>query len=108
MDNDQATNPIRMPVLPIRDRVVFPLLPAPLVVGRERSISAVKAAFADKRLVFVTAQRHMKVEEPQRDDLFEYGTVAEILQTINLPDGILRIRVLGQYRAKLLELTLES
>ena len=95
----------RLPVLPVRDRVVFPNVHVPLVVGREKSIQAVKAAFAGDRLIFVAAQRHMKVEDPGRDDIFEYGTVAEILQTVNLPDGILRVRVLGRHRARLVDLS---
>ena len=97
-----------MPVLPVRDRVVFPNLQTPLVVGREKSIQAVKAAGAGERLIFVTAQRHIKVEDPERNDLYEHGTIAEVLQTVNLPDGIVRIRVLGRARAKLLDLSFEQ
>src|SRR5688500_18728723 len=93
--------PARMPVLPARDRVVFPYLNVSLVVGRERSIQAVRNAFARDRVIFIAAQRHAKVEEPAREDLYEVGTVAEILQTINLPESIVRIRVLGRARAKL-------
>jgi ATP-dependent Lon protease len=103
-----SPNALRLPVLPIRDRVVFPSLQVHLVVGREKSIQAVKTAFQGQRLIFITAQRHLKVEDPKRDDLYEFGTVAEILQTVNLPEGILRIRVMGQYRAKLEDLFLQE
>src|SRR3954462_13878411 len=105
MNETKAPLSSRLPVLPVRDRVVFPNVHVPLVVGREKSMQAVRSAFAGDRLIFVTAQRHMKVEEPGREDLFEYGTVAEILQMVNLPDGILRIRVLGRHRARLLDLS---
>ncbi len=98
----------RMPVLPVRDRVLFPNLHVPLVVGRSRSIKAIETALAGDRLVFVTAQRHLKVEEPGRDDIYEHGTIAEVLQTINMPDGTVRIRVLGRSRAKLMDLSVES
>lgn len=94
-----------LPVLPIRDRVVFPHLEVSLVVGRDRSIHAIQKALSQDRLVFVTAQRHVKVEEPQRDDLFEYGTVAEVLQSAVLPEGIIRVRLVGRYRAKLIDLS---
>ncbi|MBV9079543.1 MAG: endopeptidase La [Elusimicrobia bacterium] len=105
MNESRTPSTSRLPVLPVRDRVAFPNVHVSLVVGRERSMQAVRTAFAGDRLIFVTAQRHMKVEEPGREDLFEYGTVAEILQMVNLPDGILRIRVLGRHRARLLDLS---
>jgi len=104
----QEGSTTRVPVLPIRDRVVFPHLQVPLVVGRPRSIEAVKKAMASDRLIFITAQRHLKVEEPAREDLFEYGTVAEVQNAVNLPDGILRVRVHGRYRAKLVDLSLQG
>ncbi len=97
-----------MPVLPVRDRVLFPNVYVPLVVGRARSIQAIEAAMAGDRLIFVATQRHLKVEEPTRDDLFEHGTIAEILQTINMPDGTVRIRVLGRSRAKMVDVSLGS
>jgi len=103
MTEKSASSLIHLPVLPVRDRVVFPNVHVPLVVGREKSMQAVRSAFAGDRLIFVAAQRHMKVEDPGRDDLFEYGTVAEIIQLVNLPDGILRVRVHGRYRARLVD-----
>jgi ATP-dependent Lon protease len=98
----------RIPVLPVRDRIVFPSTHAPLIVGRPRSMEAVQRAMAGDRLIFITAQRHVQVEEPGRNDLFEHGTLAEALQTIHMPDGMLRVRVLGRQRARLLDLTLEQ
>lgn len=99
---------LRLPILPVRDRVVFPALQAPLVMGRPRSIRAVNKAFAADRLIFVTAQRNPRAEQPERSDLFEYGTVTEILQIINMPDGTVRIRGLGRHRARLMDMSLEN
>ncbi len=96
---------LRCPVLPVRDRVLFPNLHVPLVVGRARSIKAVEAALKGDRQIFVAAQRNMKVEEPGRSDLFEFGTLAEVLQIINMPDGTVRVRVLSRSRAKLVDMT---
>jgi ATP-dependent Lon protease len=98
----------RIPVLPVRDRIVFPSTHAPLIVGRPRSIEAVQRAMGGDRLIFITAQRHVQVEEPSRNDLYEHGTLAEALQTIHMPDGMLRVRVLGRQRARLVDLTLEQ
>jgi ATP-dependent Lon protease len=98
----------RIPVLPVRDRIVFPSTHAPLIVGRPRSIEAVQRAMGGDRLIFITAQRHVQVEEPSRNDLYEHGTLAEALQTIHMPDGMLRVRVLGRQRARLIDLVLEQ
>jgi ATP-dependent Lon protease len=93
-----------VPVLPIRDRVVFPGIHVALVVGRPRSIQTVRWALTNHQAVFVVAQRHVKVEEPSRGDLFEYGTLAEVLQSTDLPEGLVRIRVIGRSRARLIDM----
>ncbi|MFN0117829.1 MAG: endopeptidase La [Elusimicrobiota bacterium] len=97
--------PSKMPILPVRDRIVFPSVSAPLVVGREKSIQAIQKAFEGNKLIFITAQRHMKVEDPKQGDLYEHGTVAEILQIVNLPEGIIRVKVVGRARAHLLDMS---
>ncbi|MCG3203437.1 MAG: Lon protease 1 [Elusimicrobia bacterium] len=102
------THHSQLPILPIRDRVLFPYLHVPLVVGRKRSIQAVQTAFSGDRLIFVTTQRNLKATEPSREDIYEYGTVAEILQIINMPDTTLRVRVLGRHRARLVDVTFEN
>ena len=108
MRNMKQDTSISLPVLPIRDRVVFPHVHVPLVIGRRRSREAIKKALTHNRLVFVVAQRNIKDEEPLRSDLFEFGTIAEILSTNQLADGFLRIRVVGRERAKLLDLSLQD
>src|SRR5207244_91940 len=108
MRRDSVPLPKRLPVLPIRDKVVFPNIQVSLVIGREKSIAAVKKAASDNQYLFITTQRNMKVEDPGRDDLYDHGTIAQILQISNLPDGMIRIQVSGLFRARLLELTLEQ
>ncbi len=108
MKENQKPLLLNLPLLPIRDRVVFPHVQISLVVGRERSVRAVQKAAAGDHLIFIVAQRQGKVEEPHRDDLFEYGTVAEVLQSMTMPEGLLRVRIIGRHRAKLLDLSLKE
>jgi len=105
MEEKKDSNLTSLPVLPVRDRVVYPSLNVPLVIGRPRSIQALNLAQQKDHLVFVVTQRNMRMEEPSREDLYEFGTIAEILSSTQLPDGFVRIRVLGQKRAKLLDLS---
>src|SRR2546428_3354521 len=87
---------IGLPLLPVRDIVVFPYMVVPLPVGRDASVRAVESAFnADRQLVLVT-QRQGAVEEPEPDDLYQVGTVASILRMLKLPDGRLRLLVQGR------------
>ncbi|OVE76662.1 endopeptidase La [bacterium F11] len=108
MNRKQSETTVSVPILPIRDRVVFPKLSVPLVVGRPRSVQAVNHALTKSRQIFVVAQRNMKVEDPTRKDLFEFGTLAEIMSSNGLADGFIRIRVIGRQRAKLLDLSVQQ
>src|SRR5262245_24314621 len=92
---------IGLPLLPVRDIVVFPYMVVPLPVGREASVRAVEHAFnADRQLVLVT-QRQGAVEEPKPDDLYRVGTVAAILRMLKLPDGRLRLLVQGHMKVRI-------
>lgn len=92
---------IGLPLLPVRDIVVFPYMVVPLPVGREASVRAVESAFnADRQLVLV-AQRQGAIEEPAPDDLYRVGTVASILRMLKLPDGRLRVLVQGQHKVRI-------
>ena len=92
---------IGLPLLPVRDIVVFPYMVVPLPVGREASVRAVESAFnADRQLVLVT-QRQGAVEEPEPDDLYRVGTVASILRMLKLPDGRLRLLVQGHMKVRI-------
>jgi ATP-dependent Lon protease len=88
-----------LPVLPLRDVVVYPHMVIPLFVGREKSILAVDAAMkADKRILLI-AQKQVDIDDPKLEDLHAFGTVATILQFLKLPDGTLKVLVEGETRA---------
>jgi ATP-dependent Lon protease len=92
---------IELPLLPLRDVVVYPHMVIPLFVGRDKSIRALEAAMAADKQVLLVAQKSAAVDEPGRDDVYRIGTVASILQLLRLPDGTVKVLVEGSYRAKL-------
>ena len=92
--------PPTLPLLPVRDIVVFPAMVLPLAVGRDKSIKALEEAMATKRLVFLIAQKHIQTEDPGPEDIYNVGTVSEVLQLLKMPDGTLKVLVEGIQRAK--------
>ena len=97
-----------LPVLPLRDIVVFPHMVVPLFVGRDGSIKALEAVMAaDKRIVLLT-QKDAAVDAPAADDLFEVGCIAKVMQLLKLPDGTVRVLVEGQERVRRASLSEES
>jgi len=94
---------IELPVLPLRDVVVFPHMVIPLFVGREKSITALEEAMADDKKVFLVAQKDANHDDPVPADLYEVGTIATILQMLKLPDGTVKVLVEGLDRAKVQE-----
>src|SRR5436189_5418058 len=98
---EQVKLPDSLPVLPLRDIVIFPYMIVPLFVQRERSIRAVDQALAENRMIMLVAQRDLEKEEPLSADLYEVGTVAVIMRMLKLPDGRIRILVQGLSRARL-------
>ncbi|MCK4738812.1 MAG: endopeptidase La [Deltaproteobacteria bacterium] len=99
-EGEELIIPDVLPLLPIRDIVIFPFMIVPLFVGRERSISAVDAALSKDRLIFMTTQKDINNEEPEPQDLFPFGTVGMIMRMLKLPDGRVKILVQGLARAK--------
>lgn len=93
---------VLIPVLPLRDVVVYPHMVIPLFVGRERSIDALDAAMKDNKQILLVAQKEAEVDEPDIDDLYETGTLANILQMLKLPDGTVKVLVEGIQRSKVL------
>ncbi|MGC6401255.1 endopeptidase La [Sphingomonas sp. FW199] len=89
------------PVLPLRDIVVFPHMIVPLFVGRDKSVAALEAAMADDKSIFLVAQLDPAEDDPARDDLYDIGVTAEVLQMLKLPDGTVRVLVAGRERARL-------
>ena len=100
--------PDELPILPIKNTVLFPGVVIPITVGREKSVKLVKQAYRGDRIIGVTAQKNLKIEEPGIRDLNSIGTVAKILKMLVLPDGNTTIIIQGQKRFKMLALTSDS
>ena len=90
-----------LPVLPLRDVVVYPHMVIPLFVGRERSIRALEAAVGVDKQIVLIAQRNAEVDEPQIEDLYDVGTLSTVLQMLKLPDGTIKVLVEGAGRARI-------
>ena len=93
-----------IPVLPLRDIVVFPGMVAPLFVGRKQSVNALNHAMSLDKKIFLLAQKNSETDNPNKSDLYECGTVAKVLQLLKLPDGTIKVLVEGTSRAKLMTL----
>src|SRR3546814_13710303 len=91
----------RFPVLPLRDIVVFPNMIAPLFVGRDKSVAALEAAMEADKEIFLVAQLDPAEDDPERDDLYDMGVSATVLQLLKLPDGTVRVLVEGKQRGPL-------
>ncbi|GIR47050.1 MAG: Lon protease [Alphaproteobacteria bacterium] len=89
-----------LPVLPLRDIVVFPNMVAPLFVGREQSVNALNHVMTGDKKIFLLSQKNSKVDNPNKENLYSFGTVAKIIQLLKLPDGTLKVLVEGIERAK--------
>ena len=96
------SQPVALPLLPLRDVVVFPHMVIPLFVGRPKSIKALEAAMEQERRIMLVAQKTAAKDDPAPDDLFEMGCVATILQMLKLPDGTVKVLVEGLQRARLI------
>ncbi|WP_101759434.1 endopeptidase La [Oceanicoccus sp. KOV_DT_Chl] len=91
---------IELPLLPLRDVVVYPHMVIPLFVGRERSIDALEEAMANDKQILLVAQKNASIDDPGKDDIYRVGTVSTVLQLLKLPDGTVKVLVEGGYRAK--------
>src|SRR6202167_4059696 len=103
-DNDGKSPPgakrRTIPLLPLRDIIVFPHMVSQLFVGRERSINALDAAMARDKDIFLAAQKNAKTNEPTQDDIFQVGTLGTVMQLLRLPDGTVKVLVEGKRRAR--------
>lgn len=100
---NELTIPEVLPLLPVRDIVVFPYMVVPLFIGRESSIAAVDEALNSKRMIFLSTQKDPMMEDPGEDDIYKIGTVAMILRMLKLPDGRVKILVQGLKRGEIEE-----
>ncbi len=102
---EQAKIPQELPILPLRDMVVYPFIIAPLSVARDISIQAVDRALSENRMIMLVAQRDKHEEDPSENGLFSTGTVAVIMRMLKLPDGRIRVLVQGVCRARIKKIT---
>ncbi|MDR0806921.1 MAG: endopeptidase La [Enterobacteriaceae bacterium] len=103
--NVERSERIEIPVLPLRDVVVYPHMVIPLFVGREKSIRCLEAAMEQDKKVLMVAQKDATLDDPSVNDLYSVGTVASILQMLKLPDGTVKVLVEGLQRARITTLT---
>ena len=99
--NDPLTNMVQLPLLPLRDVVVFPHMVIPLFVGRPKSIKALETAMEAGKSIVLIAQKSAAKDEPAPEDLYSIGTLANILQMLKLPDGTVKVLVEGSQRARI-------
>src|SRR3954453_2435180 len=95
----------RLPMMPIRDVVIFPDMVTPFVVGRESSVRALEEALAGDKKIFLAPQHDASVDDPRPDEIFSVGTVANIVQSLKLPHGNIKVLVEGVQRAKIVSVS---
>jgi ATP-dependent Lon protease len=103
LDSKTESNTLKvLPVLPLRDVVVYPYMVIPLFVGRDKSIKALEEATEQNKQIVLVAQKDSSEDEPDTKDLYKTGTLANILQLLKLPDGTVKVLVEGTQRAKVI------
>src|ERR1700676_975698 len=98
----------RVPMMPVRDMVIFPQMMQPFIVGREASVRALEEALAGEKKIFLATQHDASIDDPKPEEIFTVGTLANIVQSVKLPDGNIRVLVEGVERAKIVQLTSEE
>ena len=101
MTNTENSNPSRLPLLPLRDIIVFPHMIVPLFVGRELSIAALEHAMENGEKILLCSQREAKTNDPGEEDIYTVGTVGNIIQLLRLPDGTVKVLVEGKSRVRI-------
>ncbi|MCF8305161.1 MAG: endopeptidase La [Ignavibacteriales bacterium] len=100
--------PKELPVLPLRDNVIFPYMIFPVLVGRDQSIKAANYSLENSKFIFLAAQKKSNIEEPTKDDIYTEGTIAKIIQILKLPNGLMKILVDGVIQGRILRFTRED
>ena len=100
-DKESVGGPTRVPLLPLRDIIVFPHMVVPLFVGRQRSIKALEEATQKQSPIFLSSQKDAKTNEPTEEDIYKTGTVGTVVQMLKLPDGTVKVLIEGKRRAKI-------
>ncbi len=107
-DEKEIEVPDTLPVLPVRDIVIFPYMIIPLFVGREMSIKAIDQSLSTNRLILLVTQKDLNIENPTPDDLYRVGTVGLIMRMLKLPDGRVKILVQGVTKARVLDISVKE
>jgi len=95
----------KLPMMPIRDVVIFPFMMTPFVVGRESSVRALEEALAADKKIFLATQHDAGIDEPKANEIYQVGTIVNIVQSLKLPDGNIKVLVEGIERGKILQVT---
>ncbi len=108
-DRDEKIHiPKKLPILMLRDVVVFPYMVIPVCVGREKSKNAIEHALSSNRMILLLTQKNMEIEKPKREDVYNVGTIALVMRMLKLPDGRVRILAQGLVRGKMKRLDEEK
>ena len=89
-----------LPMLPLRDLVVFPQMVVPLFVGREKSVNALESAIEGGKIIFLSTQKKAQANEPSEEEIYKVGTICSILQLLKLPDGTIKVFMEGKQRVE--------
>ena len=99
----EKNEPRKLPMMPIRDMVIFPYMMTPFVVGRESSVRALEEALTGDRKIFLATQHDASIDEPKAKDIYQVGSICNIVQSVKMPDGNIKVLVEGVERAKSIE-----
>src|ERR1700747_2447565 len=108
MFNREKGDTKRVPMMPVRDMVIFPEMMHPFIVGREASVRALEDALAGDKKIFLVSQHHASIDDPKPEEIYQVGTLANIVQSVKLPDGNIKVLVEGTERAKIVQVASEE
>jgi ATP-dependent Lon protease len=108
MFNREKNDLKRVPMMPVRDMVIFPQMMTPFIVGREASVRALEEALAGDKKIFLATQHDASVDDPKPNEIYQVGTLANIVQSVKLPDGNIKVLVEGAERAKVVQISTEE
>ena len=103
MFNREKVEVKRVPMMPVRDMVIFPEMMHPFIVGREASVRALEEALAGDKRIFLATQHDASVDDPKPEEIYQVGTLANIVQSVKLPDGNIKVLVEGTERARIVQ-----
>jgi ATP-dependent Lon protease len=108
MFNREKQEMKRVPMMPVRDMVIFPQQMTPFIVGREASVRALEEALAGDKKIFLSTQHDASVDDPKPEEIYAVGTLANIVQSVKLPDGNIKVLVEGVERARAISVATEE